>query len=97
PGDLIIIAGRPGMGKTSFALNVGLNAVVARKKPLAIFSLEMPKDQIVSRMRTGSLQREDWPALAQAAGVLSDLPVIVDDTAGLTIMELRAKSRRIRA
>ena len=109
PGDLIIVAGRPGMGKTSFALNVGVNAVVARKRPLAIFSLEMPKDQIVARMltsearvdaqrmRTGRLGRDDWPALASAAGVLSDLPIIVDDTAGLTIMELRAKARRIRA
>jgi replicative DNA helicase len=114
PGDLIIVAGRPGMGKTSFALNVGINACHAsatgpdkKRAAVAVFSLEMPKDQLVkrmlcsearvdaSRMRTGQLSREDWPQLAQAAGMLSDLPVFIDDTPGLTLMELRAKSRRI--
>jgi replicative DNA helicase len=107
PGDLIIIAGRPGMGKTSFALNVGVNACHANRCGIAVFSLEMPKDQLVKRMlcsearvdagrlRTGQLAREDWPALAQAAGMLSDLPVFIDDTPGLTLMELRSKARRI--
>jgi replicative DNA helicase len=107
PGDLIIIAGRPGMGKTSFALNVGVNACHAARSAVAVFSLEMPKDQLVKRMlcsearvdagrlRTGQLAREDWPALAQAAGMLSDLPVYIDDTPGLTLMELRSKARRI--
>jgi replicative DNA helicase len=112
PGDLIIIAGRPGMGKTSFALNIAVNASHSRlgtdkNAGVAVFSLEMPKDQLVkrmlasearvdsSRMRTGQVHRDDWQNLAQAAGTLSDLPIFIDDTAGLTIMELRAKSRRI--
>jgi replicative DNA helicase len=109
PGDLIIVAGRPGMGKTSFALNVGVNACLVSKKTVAVFSLEMPKEQLTKRMlcsearvdagrlRTGRLLREDWPPLANAAGVLSDLPIYIDDTPGLTLMELRAKARRLRS
>lgn len=109
PGDLIIVAGRPGMGKTAFAVNIGINASVQRKLPIAIFSLEMPKEQIArrmlcsearvdgSRLRTGQLLREDWPKLASAAGVLSELPVWIDDTAGLSLMELRAKARRLKS
>ncbi len=107
PGDLIIVAGRPGMGKTSFALNIGVNACHAQRCTVAVFSLEMPKDQLVkrmlcsearvdaSRMRTGQLTRDDWPQLAQAAGLLSDLPIFIDDTPGLTLMELRSKARRL--
>lgn len=107
PGDLIIVAGRPGMGKTSFALNVGVNACHASRSTVGIFSLEMPRDQLVkrmlcsearvdaSRMRTGQLARDDWPQLAEAAGMLSDLPIYIDDTPGLTLMELRAKARRM--
>ncbi len=107
PGDLIIVAGRPAMGKTSFALNIGVNACAAKRVAVAVFSLEMPKEQLVrrmlcsearidaSRLRTGKLTREDWPPLAQAAGYLSELPFWIDDTPGLTIMELRAKSRRL--
>jgi len=109
PGDLIICAGRPGMGKTAFALNIMLNACRLRKAPVAFFSLEMPKEQLASRLlciealvdasklRTGQLAREDWPKLANAAGQLSELPVWLDDTPGLTLMELRAKARRLRA
>ncbi|HJK89312.1 MAG TPA: replicative DNA helicase [Polyangiaceae bacterium LLY-WYZ-15_(1-7)] len=109
PGDLIIIAGRPGMGKTSFALNVGLNACAARQSTVAVFSLEMPKEQLVkrmlcsearvdgTRMRTGQLQRDDWPKLASAAGVLSELPLYIDDTPAITLLELRAKSRRLQS
>jgi len=107
PGDLIIIAGRPGMGKTAFALNVGVNACLARKSGVAIFSLEMPKEQLVrrmlcsearvdgSRMRSGQLWRDDWPKLARAAGALSELPLWIDDTPSLSMTELRAKSRRL--
>ena len=109
PGDLIIIAGRPGMGKTAFALNVALNACRLRKAASAVFSLEMPKEQLVNRLlcsearvdagklRTGHLARDDWPKLTQAAGTLSDLPIWLDDTPGLTLMELRAKTRRLKA
>lgn len=110
PGDLIIVAGRPSMGKTAFALNVVVNSCSKRKNnPVAFFSLEMPKEQLASRMlccearvdasrlRTGYLYKEDWPKLAEAAGLISDLPIWIDDTPGLTLMELRAKSRRLRA
>jgi len=121
-GDLIIVAGRPGMGKTSFALNVGLNACVAgqkspdegghrakRSNTIAVFSLEMPKEQLVrrmlcsearvdaTRMRTGKLVRDDWPKLAHAAGVLSELPIWIDDTPAISVLELRAKARRLQS
>lgn len=109
PGDLIIIAGRPGMGKTSFALNVGTNACAATRRATAVFSLEMPKSQLVrrmlcsearvdaGRMRTGQLVRDDWPKLANAAGVLSELPIFVDDTPAITLLEVRSKARRIQS
>ncbi len=109
PGDLIIVAGRPGMGKTSFALNVGINAAVARKRATAVFSLEMPKEQLVkrmlcsearvdgTRMRTGQLTRDDWPKLAASAGMLSELPVWIDDTPAISVLELRAKARRLQS
>ncbi|MCB9667196.1 MAG: replicative DNA helicase [Myxococcales bacterium] len=109
PGDLVIVAGRPGMGKTAFALNVGVNACIARKKTTAVFSLEMASEQLVrrmlcsearvdgSRLRTGHLLREDWPKLVAAAGLVSGLPIWVDDTPALTMMELRGKSRRLMA
>ncbi len=109
PGDLVIVAGRPGMGKTAFALNIGVNACIARKKTTAIFSLEMASEQLVrrmlcsearvdgSRLRTGHLLREDWPKLVAAAGLVSGLPIWVDDTPALTLMELRGKSRRLMA
>jgi replicative DNA helicase len=109
PGDLIIIAGRPGMGKTAFALNAATNASIARKAPVAVFSLEMPKEQLVrrmlcsearvdgSRLRAGQLWREDWPKLARAAGALSELPMWIDDTPALSMTELRAKARRLRS
>ncbi len=109
PGDLVIVAGRPGMGKTAFALNMGTNACVSQKTPVAVFSLEMPKEQLVRRMlcsearvdstrlRAGQLWREDWPKLAQAAGTLSELPFWIDDTPSLSMTELRAKARRIQS
>ncbi len=108
-GDLIIVAGRPGMGKTSFALNVAHNACVTTKAPVAVFSLEMPKGQLVrrllgaearvdgNRIRTGQLHKDDWPKLADAAGTLSELPIWIDDTPAITLLELRAKARRLRS
>jgi replicative DNA helicase len=109
PGDLVICAGRPGMGKTAFAMNIAINACRARQAPVAVFSLEMPKEQLARRLlcseagvdgnklRTGRLSRDDWAPLTKAAGELSDLPVWMDDTPGLTLMELRAKARRLKA
>ena len=109
PGDLIVVAGRPGMGKTAFALNIGFNASRARQMPVAIFSLEMPKEQLVRRMlgcearvdgnriRTGRLLKDDWPKLADAAGVLSEMPIWIDDTPAISMLELRAKARRLKS
>lgn len=108
-GDLIIVAGRPGMGKTAFALCVAMNACIIRQQPIVFFSLEMPKEQLANRLlcsearvdagklRTGNLSRDDWPRLAGAAGTLSELPIWLDDTPGLTLMELRAKTRRLKS
>ncbi|MBN1962857.1 MAG: replicative DNA helicase [Deltaproteobacteria bacterium] len=109
PSDLIIIAGRPSMGKTAFALNVGLNAAVRAQTPVAIFSLEMSKEQLVMRMlcaearidsqrlRGGFLKDSDWPKLAKAAGILAEAPVYLDDTGAIGILEMRAKARRLQA
>ncbi len=108
-GELIIVAGRPGMGKTALALNVALHACQERKVPVAVFSLEMRKEELARRLlssearveggrvRTGMLSRDDWTRLATAAGPLAELPLFIDDTAGLSIMQLRGKARRIRA
>jgi replicative DNA helicase len=108
PSDLIIIAGRPSMGKTSFALNIAQHAAVEQKVPVAIFSLEMSKEQIAIRMlcseghidshklRGGFLSEGDWPNLTRAAGILSEAPILVDDTAGISVLEMRAKARRLR-
>ncbi len=109
PGDLIVVAGRPGMGKTSFALNVAHHACAKSKRPVAVFSLEMPKGQLVrrllgsearvdgNRIRTGQLQKDDWPKLADAAGTLSEMPIWIDDTPAITMLELRAKARRLKS
>src|SRR4030065_2723101 len=97
------------MGKTAFCLNVAQYAAIEKKVPIAIFSLEMSKEQLVIRMlcseaqvegtrlRTGFLTESDWPKLTLAAGNLSDAPIFIDDTAALTALELRAKARRLRA
>ncbi len=107
--DLIIIAGRPSMGKTAFCLNVVQYAAIEKRIPVAIFSLEMAKEQLVIRMlcsearvegtrlRTGFLGESDWPRLTLAAGNLSDAPIYIDDTAALSVLELRAKARRLKA
>lgn len=109
PSDLIIVAGRPSMGKTAFCLNVAQYAAIEKRIPVAIFSLEMSKEQLVIRMlcseahvegtklRTGFLGESDWPRLTLAAGNLSDAPIFIDDTAALSVLELRAKARRLNA
>lgn len=107
--DLIICAARPGMGKTSFCLNIAQNAALKQGKSVAIFSLEMSKEQVVQRMlsseaaidqqklRTGYLNDKDWSGLLDAMGVLSDTLVYIDDTPALTAMQVRAKARRLKA
>jgi replicative DNA helicase len=109
PSDLIIIAGRPSMGKTAFCLDVVEYAAIENKIPVAIFSLEMSKEQLVIRMlcsqanvegtrlRTGYLTESDWPKLTIAAGNLSEAPIYIDDTAALSALELRAKARRLKS
>jgi replicative DNA helicase len=108
PSDLIIVAGRPSMGKTALCLNVAQYAAIEKKVPIAIFSLEMSKEQLVIRMlcseasvegtrlRTGFLNESDWPKLTLAAGGLSEAPIYIDDTPALTVLELRAKARRLK-
>src|SRR5215813_3554805 len=105
--DLIIIAGRPSMGKTSFAMNIAENAAIEDTKTVAVFSLEMSKEALLQRMlcsvarvdahkfRTGSLWQDDIRKIAQALEKLSQAPIFVDDTPGITVSEMRAKARRL--
>jgi replicative DNA helicase len=107
--DLIVIAGRPSMGKSALALGIAEYAGVVEKIPLAFFSLEMSKEQLVQRMlcsharvdahkvRTGYLSPSDWPRLTAAAGKLSEAPIFIDDSPAISVMELRAKARRLKA
>jgi replicative DNA helicase len=109
PSDLIIIAGRPSMGKTAFCLNIAQHIAIEKNVPVALFSLEMSKEQLVLRMlcsearvdahrvRGGFLGETDWPKLTRAAGTLSEAPIFIDDTPALSVLELRAKARRIMA
>ncbi len=109
PSDLIIIAGRPSMGKTAFCLNVAQYASMNKKLTVAVFSLEMAKEQLVMRMlcsearidahrlRSGFLGQTDWPKLSTAAGRLADASIYIDDTPALSSMEMRAKTRRLKA
>ena len=106
-GDLIILAARPGMGKTSFALNIATRVAMQQKVPVAIFSLEMPREQIAMRLlcgdarvdmqhvRSGTLRDKEWIKLAQTVNPLSNEKVYIDDTAGLTPMQMRSRVRRI--
>lgn len=106
--DLILIAARPSMGKTAFVLNVAQHAAVKDRVPVAIFSLEMSKEQLVNRMlcaealvdaqkvRTGELTAEDWSKLVEGMGILSEAPIYIDDTPGITAMDIRAKCRRLK-
>ncbi|OLE11405.1 MAG: replicative DNA helicase [Cyanobacteria bacterium 13_1_40CM_2_61_4] len=107
--DLIMIAGRPGQGKTSLVLNVAQNAAIQYKVPVAIFSLEMSEQQLVTRLlcseasvdsyrlRTGLLKDAEWPRIAQAMGALSEAQIYIDDSPGLSVMEMRTKARRLKA
>ena len=106
--DLIILAARPSMGKTALALNIARNAAVDSSIPVAIFSLEMSKEQLSlrmlcsearidsSRLRGGFFSMEDWQRLTDAAGVLSESPIYIDDSPSMTAMEIRAKARRLK-
>jgi replicative DNA helicase len=107
PSDFIIVAGRPGMGKTAFMLSAAKNAAQTHKKHVALFSLEMSNEQLVQRLisqetgidsqrlRTGKLSEEEWPLFTHAIEVLSDTRVFLDDTPALTPLQLRTKSRRL--
>lgn len=106
--DLIIIAGRPSMGKTSFAMNIVENAAIKSKKSVAVFSMEMPGEQLVMRMisslgridqhkiRSGRLEDTDWPRLTSAVNLLSESKIFIDDNPGLTPVEVRSRARRIK-
>ncbi len=105
--DLVIVAGRPSMGKTSFAMNLVENAVLAQNRPILVFSMEMPSSQLVTRMlsslgridqtriRNGKLEQEDWPKLSTAVTKLKDVPLFIDDTPALTPTEIRSRARRV--
>jgi len=106
--DLVIVAGRPSMGKTAFAVNIAEHAAIRDKLPVAIFSMEMPGEQLAMRMmsslgridqhrvRTGRLKDDDWPRLTSAVGMLSEVKLFIDDTPGLSPSDLRARCRRIK-
>ncbi len=109
PSDFIIIAGRPSMGKTAFALNIAKYAGVEDHKRVLVLSLEMSKEQLVQRLlcseakvdshkvRTGYLDPRDWTRLTNAAGRLSEAPIYIDDSPALSVLEARAKARRMKA
>ena len=106
--DLVLIAARPAMGKSAFALNIATYAAINTKKPVVIFNLEMSKEQLVNRMlcseamvdsnkiRTGKIDEEDWIKLATALGPLSEAPIYIDDTPGISVAEIRAKCRKLK-
>jgi replicative DNA helicase len=105
--DLIIVAARPSMGKTTFAMNLVENALLSQDKPILVFSLEMPSESLIMRMmssvgrinqtkvRSGKLDEEDWPKLSSAVSRLKDRPLFIDDTSGISPTELRSRARRI--
>lgn len=109
PSDLIVIAGRPSMGKSALATCIAENAGIIENIPTALFSLEMAKGQLVQRMlcsharvefhkvRTGFLSQSDWPKLTNAASKLSEAPIFIDDTPSISVLELRAKARRLKS
>lgn len=107
PGELIIIAGRPSMGKTTFAMNIAENAAVKGDKPVLVFSMEMPAEQLTMRMisslgridqhkvRTGRLTDDDWPRITSAVSVLSEAKMYIDDTPSMSPSEVRSRARRL--
>ncbi|MEZ4705346.1 MAG: replicative DNA helicase [Bdellovibrionota bacterium] len=109
PSDLIIIAGRPSMGKTSFCLNIAQHVAIAEKKTVALFSLEMSREQLVTRLlcsearvdssklRSGFISEEEWMKLTDSAGRLSDSQIYIDDTPQASVFDMRAKARRLKA
>lgn len=106
--DLVLVAARPAMGKSAFALNIATNAALQANVPVVIFNLEMSKSQLVNRMlcseamvdsnkiRTGKIEEDDWVKLATALGPLSEAPIYIDDTPGISITEIRAKCRKLK-
>lgn len=108
PSDLIIVAGRPSMGKTALAMNIVQNTAINHQTSVGVFSLEMSKEQLGMRMlcsasrvdahrlRTGFLKDHDWPKLTKAAGTLSEASIFIDDTPALSVLEMRAKARRLK-
>ena len=109
PSNLVILAARPGMGKTSLALNVAAHVGIREQLPVAIFTIEMSRDEVTqrlmcsegkvdsSRLRTGKLAPEEWPKLTAACSHLQEAPIYIDDTAGITALEIKAKTRRLKA
>jgi replicative DNA helicase len=107
PSDLVIVAGRPSMGKTTFAMNIAENVAIKERVPVAVFSMEMPGEQLAMRMmsslgridqhrvRTGKLEDDEWPRMTSAINILADTPLFIDDTAALTPTEVRARCRRL--
>jgi replicative DNA helicase len=108
PGDLVIIGGRPSMGKTALGLNIAQHVALEMREPVAVFSLEMSKEQLALRMlcaeamvdsnsvRKGFIRKEDWHRLTSAAGRLADAPIYIDDSSGTSVLEMRAKARRLK-
>jgi replicative DNA helicase len=107
PSDLVIVAARPSMGKTAFAMNLVEAALIKAEKPVLVFSMEMPADSILmrvisslgrinqTRVRSGKLEEDDWPRLTSAVNMLKDKPLYIDDTAGLSPTEVRSRTRRV--
>lgn len=109
PSDLVIVAGRPGMGKTSFAMNIAEHVAIEKKQPVAVFSMEMSAEQLAmrvlssygridqQRLRSGALDDTDWSRLASTGGLLREAPLYIDETGSLSPLDLRARARRIAA
>ena len=107
PGDLIVVAARPSMGKTAFAVNIAENVAIDSKLPVAIFSMEMGGEQLAMRMigsvgrlnqhtlRSGKLEDDDWPRMTHALGRLNDAPIFIDETPALNVIDIRSRSRQL--